>query len=81
MRFSTWHFKLALSLCLTATSAVSASLTASLAPGKVDLKFAAQLAFGPDGVLFVGDTMGAAVFAIDTQDTKPMASAPKIDIK
>ncbi len=32
------------------------------------LKSAGQLAFGPDGVLFVGDSMGGAVAAIDTGD-------------
>ncbi len=32
--------------------------------GKPDLKSAGPLAFGPKGVLFVGDTQGAAIFAI-----------------
>ena len=45
--------------------------SASLKAGKPDLKSAGPLAFGPDGILFVGDTQGAAVFAIDTGDRKP----------
>jgi hypothetical protein len=36
--------------------------------GQPDLKFAGPMAFGPDGILFVGDPLSAAVFAIDTGD-------------
>jgi hypothetical protein len=39
-----------------------------LQPGTPDIQSADRLAFGPDGVLFVGDTKGAAIFAIDTGD-------------
>jgi hypothetical protein len=42
--------------------------TASLKKGTPELKSAGPLAFGPDGILFVGDPAGAAVFAIDTGD-------------
>ena len=44
--------------------------TASLKKGTPDLKSAGPLAFGPDGILFVGDTKGAALFAIDTGDER-----------
>lgn len=36
--------------------------------GQPDLKFAGPMAFGPDGILFIGDPASAAVFAIDTED-------------
>jgi hypothetical protein len=39
-----------------------------LKKGTPDLKSAGPLAFGPYGVLFVGDTQSATVFAIDTRD-------------
>ncbi|RMF39926.1 MAG: hypothetical protein D6753_12670 [Planctomycetota bacterium] len=39
--------------------------------GRPDLKQAGALAFAPDGVLLVGDTLGAAVFAIETGDRGP----------
>jgi hypothetical protein len=39
------------------------------------LKSAGALAFGPDGVLFVGDSMGGSVVALQTDDRTP-ASAP-----
>lgn len=34
--------------------------------GQPDLKFAGPMAFGPDGILFIGDPASAAVFAVDT---------------
>lgn len=39
-----------------------------LTAGEVELKFAGPLAFGPDGVLFVGDPNTACVHALDTAD-------------
>jgi hypothetical protein len=54
-------------LLITSTPAVAGNLDMKV--GAPDLKSAGPLAFGPDGVLFVGDALGAAVFAIDTKDT------------
>jgi hypothetical protein len=53
---------------------------ASLKAGNPNIKSAGPLAFGPDGILFVGDTTGAAIFAIDTGDRTPATKAP-INIK
>ncbi len=53
---------------------------AALTPGKVDLKSAGALAFGPDGVLFVGDSLGGAVVALDTSDKTP-AQNVKINVQ
>jgi hypothetical protein len=39
-----------------------------LTKGTPDLQQAGALAFGPDGVLFIGDARSAAVFAVDTGD-------------
>ncbi len=39
--------------------------------GNVKLESATQLAFGPAGVLFIGDSRAAAVVALATGDTKP----------
>jgi hypothetical protein len=41
-----------------------------LTPGTVELQSAGQLAFGPSGVLFVGDAKAAKVYAINTDDKK-----------
>ena len=48
--------------------AVQGDLTDSLKKGTPDLKSIGPIAFGADGVLFVGDPIGGAVFAIDTGD-------------
>jgi len=45
------------------------------------LKSAGPLAFGPDGILFVGDTRGAALFAIDTGDRGTANEKPAIEVK
>ena len=64
-------------LCLLALAALAlaladttnpAGILATLTPGKVSLKSASALAFGPEGVLFVGDSAGGAVVALDTAD-------------
>jgi len=54
---------------------IAAPATTGMTAGKVDVKSAGPLAFGPDGVLFIGDSLGAKVVAIDTGDTKSGAPA------
>ena len=44
------------------------------------LKSAGALAFGPDGVLFVGDSMGGAVAALETGD-RTASSGANVDVK
>lgn len=46
-----------------------------LQPGLANLESAGVLAFGPDGVLFVGDSQAGAVWALDTGDRQPGSSA------
>src|SRR4051794_41341780 len=61
---------------LAATTARAADPSASLKTGTPDLKSAGPLAFGPDGILFIGDTRGAALFAVDTGDRTPARATP-----
>jgi hypothetical protein len=73
-------------LCLVAVSALAVSAagigdySATMKPGKADLKSAGVMAFGPDGILFVGDSAGAAIYALDTGDRTPMSKAAKHNI-
>ena len=77
---SSLSYALTAALAFSAASASAADEpSASLKAGKADLKSAGPLAFGPDGILLVGDTTGAAVFAIDTGDRTP--AAEKKDVK
>ena len=66
---------------LAADAARAAEPSASLKKGTPDLKSAGPLAFGPDGILFVGDTQGAALFAIDTGDRTPAADKAAIKVE
>ncbi len=69
-------------LCIVALFAVpaSAQYTDSMQTGKAELQSAGILTFGPGGVLFVGDSMGAAVYAIDTGDATAGA-AQRVNIE
>src|SRR6185436_9063277 len=49
--------------------------------GSAGLKSAGVLTFGPDGVLFVGDSTGGAIVAIDTGDKTAASTAPTIDVQ
>lgn len=61
------------SLALAAGSAVAAEKIDGLdKSGKPELKSAGSLAFGPPGVLFVGDSQGAALFAIGVDPGAPV---------
>ncbi len=60
--------------------AFGAVSSAQLKTGKAELKSAGPLAFGPEGVLFVGDSAGAAVWALDTADRKT-AGGEAVEIK
>lgn len=73
--------------CLSTLAVVLAAGAAVAAPagldqtGKPDLKSAGPLAFGPKGVLFVGDPQGAQIFAIDvgTAPNSPIGAGFKLE--
>jgi hypothetical protein len=67
-------------VAIVAIADAPANLTASLKPGKLQIKSAGALAFGPDGVLFVGDSLGGSVVAIDTGDRNPSKGAVAINV-
>jgi hypothetical protein len=67
-------------ITLLSAAAVFGANTAGMRSGKAELKWAGSLAFGPDAVLFVGDSIGGAIWAIDTADRTP-GQAAKIEIK
>lgn len=49
--------------------------------GAPDLKSAGPMAFGPDGILFIGDPQGAAIFALDAAEKAPSSAIDKINVK
>lgn len=64
-----------------AASTLAGDLTASLKSGKAELQSAGALAFGPEGVLFVGDARGGQVWAIATGDTAKVSAMDAIDVQ
>jgi hypothetical protein len=77
---------IAISLVVVLTFAVAdttktPNLAASLTAGKLQLKSAGPLAFGTDGVLFVGDSVGGTIAEIDTNDHTASHSPVKIDVQ
>ena len=72
---------LAALLAFAVFAAPEPSMTADFQAGKAQLGSAGPLAFGPDGVLFVGDSVGSAILALDTNDLTAPKSAVKIDVE
>jgi len=68
-------------LLAVADTTKPASLTTYLTAGKVELKSAGALAFGPDGILFVGDSTGGSVVEIDTNDRAEAHGAAKVNVE
>ncbi len=64
---------------LSASLVVAASHDSQLKAGAANLKSAGVLAFGPDGVLFVGDSSAGAIYALDTADAK--AGSGKVNVE
>ncbi|MBX2843849.1 MAG: hypothetical protein KTR26_18905 [Flammeovirgaceae bacterium] len=55
--------------------------TKNFVMGEIQLKSISALTFGPQGILFLGDPMNAAVYALDTKDSSPMAAAESFEVK
>lgn len=68
-------------LLLVAYTNQSNSLTKGFKKGNPEVKSINALAFGPNGILFIGDSKSAAVFAIDTKDAELLEKATAVEIK
>jgi len=64
-----------LGLAVLGGTVTASDMTDSLKKGTPELKSAGPLAFGPEGILFVGDSASGMVFAIGTNDTKGESKA------
>ena len=54
--------------------------TFGLAVGTPAIKSVGSLAFGPEGILFVGDNVGAAIYAINAGDTTDISELRPVDL-
>jgi hypothetical protein len=70
---------------LLVAALVAAPLTAAeqagLHQGKPDLKSIGPIAFGPEGIIFIGDPQGAAIFAVDTGDHPASAASGAVKVE
>jgi hypothetical protein len=57
------------------------TLLAGMTPGAPDLKSAGTLAFGPEDVLFIGDSQSSAVFAVDVRDGGKDSGTEPVSLK
>ncbi len=59
----------------------SDNLKAGFTLGNPAIKSVNALAFGPEGILFIGDSKNAEIFAIDTKDTDPATEISDINLQ
>lgn len=86
IRRSSWILILVVALVLTATLVVSARTTpmatiTTATPSASPIQSAGTLAFGPNDVLFIGDSRSASVFAIDVRDSAKDTSADAVQVQ
>ena len=67
--------------CLLSHPVRALDLTSGLKSGNVELTSAGPISFGPQGILFVGDTKAAKICAIDTGDSKGNPDKANINVK
>lgn len=60
-----------LAAALLLAAATTGRAEDGLTKGTPELKSITSMAFGPHGVLFLGDSAGATIYAVDTGDAKP----------
>jgi len=79
------RIKLLVAALVLASAAAAGRADDGLKTGTPDVKSVTAMAFGPKGLLFVGDSTGANIFAFDTGDTKAAGDKPlnveKVDSK
>jgi len=68
-------------LCAMTAATVRAEAPKGLQQGKPELKSAGPLAFGPGGILFIGDSKAAAIVAVDTKDTSGDRAKASINVE
>lgn len=56
-------------------------LTANFTKGNPGIASMDKLAFGPEGILLIGDTKNASIYAINTMDFKEKAKAEEVNLK
>lgn len=58
-----------------------ADLTSGFISGSPEIRSVSALAFGPQGIIFIGDSKNAAVFAVDTKDVTASKNVESIELE
>jgi hypothetical protein len=66
---------------LLAITDESSSLREGMTSGDAGIRSISAMAFGPDGILFIGDSKNATVYAIDTRDNTKVDKAAALELK
>ncbi|NAS30575.1 hypothetical protein GTQ40_06305 [Flavobacteriaceae bacterium R38] len=70
-----------LALIVISAATKKTSLTSDFTVGDPQVQSINALTFGPEGILFIGDSKSAAVFAVDTKDTQKPASVSPLRMR
>ena len=57
------------------------ALTANFITGKAEVASMSVMTFGPEGILFIGDSKGGKIYAIDTDDRVPNDSKESFELQ
>jgi hypothetical protein len=69
-----------LTFATLASMVLAASSDENMVTGPVTVKSLSKLTFGPDGVLFVADSIGARIWALDLDDRTPSGEVKPLEI-
>ena len=78
-KFLSTTLALVMAICVTAWA--GESLKKNFVNGTPDIQSINAMAFGPEGILFIGDSKTANIYAIDTKDTDPGEQTDPVEIK
>ena len=68
-------------ITIASVSKKESDLTTNFVVGDTEIASINALSFGPEGVLFIGDSKNAAIYALDTKDVTVNEKAEKINIQ
>src|SRR5260370_28899712 len=63
-----------------AVPSVQAAAVGSFTDGAIHAKSYSKLAFSPDGILFVGDSIGARIYALDLGDRQRLDPVKPLEV-
>ncbi len=69
-----------LTISATGITKSESSLTEGFITGNPEISSINQMSFGPEGILFLGDSKNAMIYALNTEDVKPTNEVAEVNI-